>query len=354
MTVSSIKLLVVDDSALMRRCYRDIFEEAEGFDVRMARNGRDALAQMAEFQPDVITLDVNMPEMDGLTCLSHIMVQRPCPVVMVSSLTEAGAVTTLEALELGAVDYVPKPDGTVSLSLDAIRVELVSKVRQAARSRVRKAHGLSQRLRTHKPAEIRRPAPDFSAAAADGLVLIGVSTGGPRTLDEILPALPAGFPLPVVVAQHMPLTFTAPFARRLDSICALTVVEVDGPTRLSPGHVYIGRGDRDIVIGRRFSRLTAESVAPDSSPWHPSMDRLVRTAMDQLPAERLIGAVLTGMGNDGAQAVAELRRKGGRTIAESEETAVVFGMPNELIKAGGAEAVLPSGRIADHLIRLVK
>jgi len=274
--------------------------------------------------------------------------------VMVSSLTEEGAVTTLEALELGAVDYVPKPDGTVSLSLDAIRVQLLAKVRQAARARVRRAHGLSQRLREHRPAPVRRPPVSFSRSPSDGLVLVGVSTGGPRTLDEILPALPADFPLPVVVAQHMPLSFTAPFARRLDSICPMTVVEVSGPVPLAPGHVYIGRGDRDIVIGRRFSRLIAESVDSDGTPWHPSVDRLAATAMEHVAADKLIGVVLTGMGNDGSREMAALRRQGGRTIAESEETAVVFGMPNELIKAGGAEAVLPSGAIAAHILKLVK
>ncbi|EFH09174.1 CheB methylesterase domain-containing protein, partial [Teichococcus cervicalis] len=188
-----------------------------------------------------------------------------------------------------------------------------------------------------------------SRGAAPGLTLIGVSTGGPRTLEDILPELPADYPQAVLVAQHMPAGFTASFARRLDSICALEVVEVSAPLPLQPGRAYIGRGEADLVVERRLGRLVANAVRADASLWHPSVDRLVRSALGLVPPAALIGVQLTGMGDDGAAAMAELRRLGGRTIAESEETAAVFGMPAELIRRGGATEVLPCDRIAAKL-----
>ncbi|HYF88403.1 chemotaxis-specific protein-glutamate methyltransferase CheB [Azospirillum sp.] len=353
-----VKLLIVDDSALMRRCLREIFEAEADFEVALARNGRDALEQIEGFRPDVVTLDVNMPEMDGLTCLGEIMAREPRPVVMVSSLTAEGAEVTLEALALGAVDVIQKPDGTVSLHINRIRHDLVAKVRAAAGARVRRARTLARRLREQsgrpgpaKSLPAREPLPPLRTAT-QGLILIGVSTGGPRTLEEVLPRLPAELPWPVLVAQHMPGAFTGVFAQRMNSVCALDVVEVGKPTALQPGRVYIARGDADMVVETRLGRLTAVPVPSDEAHlWHPSVARLVDSAMRQLPADRLIGVMLTGMGNDGAAAMAELRRLGGRTIAEDESTAVVFGMPADLIRRGGADAVLPCGDIATQLLR---
>ncbi|WP_407527920.1 chemotaxis-specific protein-glutamate methyltransferase CheB [Methylobacterium oryzisoli] len=346
------KLLIVDDSALMRKHLRTLFEETGSFEVRTARNGRDALEQIDAFEPDVVTLDVNMPEMDGLTCLGEIMASAPRPVVMVSSLTSEGAAVTLEAMQLGAVDYVEKPGGTVSLNIDGIRREMIDKVRVAVRAKPRRAHGLLDRVRRSGRAAV--PAPRRAAPRvgwSDGLVLIGVSTGGPRTLEEILPDLPADLPWPIVIAQHMPRAFTGAFAQRLDKVCALDVSEVVGPTPLTPGRVYIGRGDADVVIERRLGRLLVNTIPSDTSlRWHPSVDRLVRSASGHLPGDSLVAVQLTGMGDDGAAAMAELRRSGGRTIAESEESAVVFGMPAELIKQGGATVTLPARSIPNQLI----
>lgn len=346
-----MRLLVVDDSALMRRHLRQTFEAEAGVEVDLARNGLEALQRLREAPPDVITLDVNMPELDGLSCLKAIMRERPTPVVMVSSLTEAGAEVTLRALELGAVDFVPKPDGTVSLSIDRIRPMLVAKVRAAAQvetRRFRPARAAPTSVTRVAASPRATSAPAFTAAS--GAVLIGVSTGGPRTLEDILPELPVTFPWPVVVAQHMPATFTGVFARRMDNICALSVTEVDGPMPLQRGNIYIGRGDADVVIERRLGRIVVNSTPSDDSLWHPSVDRLVNTAKDVFSPRSLVGVQLTGMGSDGAAAMAELKRLGGRTIAESEATAVVFGMPQELIKREGASTVLPSGRVAAQLV----
>jgi two-component system chemotaxis response regulator CheB len=359
-----IRLLVVDDSALMRRLLGDVFKAEGDFEVTFARDGVEALACLETFRPDVITLDVQMPQMDGLACLDRIMVMHPCPVVMVSSLTEHGAEVTLDALQLGAVDFVAKPSGAISLAMDEFGPILVDTVRAASKARLRRASRLAERVRLRTkggpaPKPTRRYAgtrtrsanPIASAGPVDGVVLVGSSTGGPPALDALLAPMPADFPWPILIAQHMPASFTGPLARRLDKLCALTVLEVTGPTPLVPGHVYIGRGDADMIVSTRPEGVIV-TAAPSSADyrWHPSVDRLVLTAMEHLAPRRLIGVLMTGMGNDGAAAMTRLNAEGGRTIAESEETAIVWGMPGELVKAGGAQVVAPLGRIADHLL----
>jgi two-component system chemotaxis response regulator CheB len=352
-----IKLLVVDDSALMRKHLVNLFQQEGGFEIRTCRTGLEALQELPNFQPDVVTLDINMPEMDGLTALSRIMVEHPCPVIMVSSLTAKGAMATFEALSMGAVDYICKPGGTISLSIDVIQKELVNKVRTAAHSKVRKSRGLAERIRQQNriaSGTARKPAERVesrSRSGATGIVVVGVSTGGPRTLEEILPRLPADFPWPVVVAQHMPANFTGPFSQRMDGLCAMPVREVTRPTPIEPGHIYIGRGGADLILGRRGIGISALSQPENAQYlWHPSVELLARSALEHYPAEQIVGVMLTGMGYDGADAMAEVRRRGGKTIAESEETAVVFGMPAELINRGGATVVAPCDQIAKHLL----
>jgi two-component system chemotaxis response regulator CheB len=356
-----LKLLVVDDSALMRRQLTLLFEAEGDFLVHQARNGAEAVAENRNFQPDVVTLDINMPEMDGITALSLIMAERPVPVVMVSSLTEKGALATFEALNLGAVDYVAKPGGTISLSLDLVKADLLAKVRAAAKAKLGKGRtsgaagpagvsGLSQRMREERQTIQNRGLVFRRPTGGEGLVVIGVSTGGPRALEELLPSLPANLPWPVLVAQHMPASFTAPFAARLDALCALPVVEVNKPMPVTPGTIYVGKGGADMVVVQRGPTLTA--LPKPESPemlWHPSVELLARSAMAVMDPSRILGVMLTGMGYDGAEAFAEIKRRGGRTIAESEETAVVFGMPGELIERGGASVVLPLEKIANQV-----
>lgn len=350
-------VLVVDDSALMRRALKGILAEAGDFEVHTARNGVDALEQLGRIQPDVVTLDINMPEMDGLTCLSKIMEEHPVPVVMVSSLTEHNALVTLEALELGAVDYVPKPGGTVSLNIDEVATELVGKVRSAAKSRIKRAGGLSARLRaqTQRAAAAPPGRRQLSPVGAVDLLLIGSSTGGPALLSDLLPELPATLGAPVVVAQHIPASFTAALARRLDEICPLRVHEVDRIMNVQRGNIYIGRGNADVVVARRTDGLIVKSVpAAAEYRWHPSVDRLVASARRYIDPQRLVCALLTGMGDDGATEMAAVKEGGGRTIAESEETAVVWGMPGELARRGGATEVLPAYEIAARLTDWVR
>lgn len=355
-TSQAKKVLVVDDSALMRKVLRQVLSDA-GFEVAAARSGREGVDLALQFQPDVVTLDINMPEMDGLTALSLLMSAQPTPVVMVSSLTQQGAISTLEALALGAVDYVAKPGGTISLNLREIADELVRKVRAASQARVR-----GRAPAAHRPAPARRlpaqsrlpgviPTRSLPTGLPEGLVLIGVSTGGPRTLEEVLPRLPADFPWPVLVVQHMPAQFTAAFAQRMNQLCALQVRECDGAIPLQAGQIIVAQGGHDMVVLERLGRLVAQPVAESSQhPWHPCVDVLVDSVLRHMPAERLIGVLLTGMGDDGAASMARLRERGGHTIAESAETAVVFGMPQELIARQGAEYVLPADRIGEQLL----
>ncbi len=381
-----IKVLVVDDSALMRKVLGDILRAAGDLEVVCARDGVEAIKCLHEFQPDIVTLDVTMPRMDGLACLDRIMVERPCPVLMVSSLTEAGADVTLEAMQLGAVDFIAKPAGTISLAVDEFGPALIERVRAAARARLRRTLRLTERVRllantrtvprhstTARAALPCGPTPATGAApgagaatvagtlasrtvsnrlqAKDSVVLVGVSTGGPPALDALLSPLPADFPWPIVVAQHMPKLFTGPLSRRLDRLCALRVMEVTRIEPLTAGTVYIGRGDADIIVAMRSGGpVVMAAPAGAEYRWHPSVDRLVTTAMAHLASSRLIGVLMTGMGNDGAAAMTRLRQDGGQTIAEAEETAVVWGMPGELVRARGATFVTPLDAIARQLM----
>jgi two-component system chemotaxis response regulator CheB len=367
-----IRLLIADDSALMRKLLEGIFTAEGDFDIRLARNGNEAFELVRAFDPQVVTLDVQMPGMDGLTCLSRIMIEAPRPVVMISSLTADGADATLEAIELGAVDFITKPGGAVSLEIDRLRPLLVEKVRAASSARIRRTWRLTERIRhqmsgaglASRP-RASRVLSQASAKAAKaemksgsvvlpGLVLVGTSTGGPAALDTVLPRLPADFPWPVLVAQHLPASFTGPFAKRLDRECHLDVVEVNKPMPLRPGTIYIGKGDADVTVAHRATGVIAMSVpAKASYLWHPSVERMVASALDHLEPSRLVGVMMTGMGNDGAEAMKRLRLAGGHTIAEAESSAIVWGMPGELVKNGGAEKVRPLEDIAETIIEMV-
>lgn len=352
-----IRLLIVEDSALMRRNLTAFFQDEGDFEIRVARNGVEAVRENREFAPDVVTMDVTMPDMDGLTALSIIMTERPVPVVMVSSLTEKGALATYEALNLGAVDYVPKPDGTISVGIQTVRDEIVKRVRNAARARLKVPAGcgplpepddarLTARLlqKTAVPSRARAPARHAR------LVLIGVSTGGPRTLENILPLLPADFPWPILVAQHMPASFTRLFAERMNTLCALNVVEVTHPMPVEPRTIYIAMGGSDLVLGVRAGTLTA-IPRPENPryPWHPSVEALGESALQHCLPQNIVGVILTGMGDDGSKHFSEIKFRGGRTIAEAEESAVIFGMPSELIARNGATVVLRAEEVASQL-----
>jgi two-component system, chemotaxis family, protein-glutamate methylesterase/glutaminase len=349
-----IKLLIVDDSALMRRQLNTLFSEEGDFEIRLARNGKEAVEENMRFQPDVVTLDINMPEMDGLTALSLMMAERSVPVVMVSSLTEKGALATFEALALGAVDYVAKPSGTISLSIDDIKKELIGKVRGAVRAHLKATRAVSARkIIKREPKNVEAPI-IRRGVVKNGIVVIGVSTGGPRTLEDVLPLFPADFPYPILVAQHMPASFTLPFANRMNDLCNLEVSEASRLTIIEPGHIYIGKGGADMIVALRNGKPTIVPKPENNNYlWHPSVELLGRSVMEVYEASNIIAVMLTGMGYDGSDAFTEIKKRGGRTIAENEQSCVVFGMPAELINKGGASIVLPSDKVTRQILSWV-
>ncbi len=333
-----MKVLIVDDSALMRRYLSDMLGSVVGITVLTARDGVDALEQIERSDPDVVTLDINMPNMDGLTCLSHIMTSFPRPVVMVSSLTESSAMATFEALEMGAVDYIPKPGGTVSLNIKSIRNELLIKVRAAFRQRSKFKKGIKRIARKISP-KISNPA--TLTNDLPGLVVIGVSTGGPSALEYILPKIPSDFPLPVIVCQHMPGSFTGVFAQRLNAKCQLEVIEVKRSMALQVGRVYVAQGDADCAISIRGQQpyLVSQPAGREFN-WHPSVSRLLQSVIQFVPANRVVSVMLTGMGDDGAAEMKKLFDRGAITLAEAEKDCAVFGMPKALIELNGASRIV--------------
>lgn len=349
-----IKVLIVDDSAMMRRAVKAILEtDSEIEVVGVARDGEDALKKDIELRPDVITMDINMPVMDGLTCMLHLFEQHPgVQVIMLSSLTHEGATTTFEALELGAFDYVGKPSGTVSKNLHIIGKELIAKIKAAVQSRKRSK---TVRQATRNGKAVSKPS-ETLASTAKKIVIIGVSTGGPGTLLEILPKLPADLAATVIVVQHMPAMFTKSFAKRLDDHCQISFQEAQGGERLLAGQGFVAPGGIHLTVKRNitgteaFIRLTSY---PEGQLFTPSVNVAMQSIVE-VYGKNTVGVLLTGMGDDGANGMVAIREAGGYTIAEAESTAVVFGMPREAIERGGAQIVLPCHLIAHEIVKAVK
>lgn len=359
--MKKVSVLIVDDSALMRREIRRLLEsDPEIHVVGVSRNGQEALQHIAELNPDVVTLDINMPEMDGLTALQYIMSDFPRPVVMLSSLTQEGSTTTYEAMELGAVDFVGKPGGTISKNISEVAAELTFKVKSAASANLSRLSASRKRRRLQSQT-IKNVATKTSASqrphTSGKILVIGQSTGGPNTIFEIIPHLPADLGVPVIIVQHMPGTFTPGFAKRLDENCAFPFKHASSGDIIEAGCGYLAPGDIHMTLAPRGlgqkGCLVRLSKTPANTTHTPSVDVTMESVLE-LYGANTIGVLLTGMGSDGAAAMVNIRKAGGRTIAESEETCVVFGMPKEAINRGGAEFVLPSYQIAKKIISLIK
>lgn len=353
-----IRVLVVDDSTFMRMSIADMLKkDPEITVVDTARDGVEALEKAEKLDVDVITLDVEMPKLNGLETLKKLMQTNPLPVIMVSSLTEEGADSTLKALEYGAQDFIPK---TMSNDKDAFAQELRKKVKAVAR---RKS---IIRLKYHRQAAHQAPAavPHRTARAANpigsagkgprDLVVIGVSTGGPPVVQKILSALPGDLPACVLIAQHMPATFTGPFAKRLDAVSELTVTEAQTGDKLKNGHAYVCPGGKHIGV-RHAGPLPEVLVTdePRSALYKPTVNLLMETA-GNLMGRRTLGVMLTGMGNDGVEGAQVLRSKGGLLIAQSEASCVVYGMPKAVVDANLANLVLDADDIAQAIVATVR
>ncbi len=333
----TIRVLVVDDSAFMRRAITSILISAEGIDViATAQDGLDACAKVKRLRPDVVTLDIEMPRMDGLTALREIMSSHPVPVIMVSSLTQEGAAATMDALEAGALDFIPKQPSSSGSSFDGIRSLLVAKVRAVAGRRIPKIG---------RPAE--KPA---SVSLNDMRVLaIGTSTGGPFALQQVIPRFPDDFPLPIIVAQHMPPRFTRSLADRLNAHSALQVKEAESGDELVPGRVLIAPGGRQLIFTRHGDRV--EALTPDrpETLHRPSVDVMLDSACEIYDG-RVAAVILTGMGRDGRDGCRRIKQSGGIVIAQDEATCVVYGMPRGVIEAGLSDAIVPLPDIASICI----
>jgi two-component system, chemotaxis family, protein-glutamate methylesterase/glutaminase len=341
-----IRVLVVDDSALMRKLIPTILERDPSIEViGTAMDGAFALKKIEEFHPDVVTLDLEMPRMDGLEALRLIMRRAPMPVIVFSTHSKEGAYSTFKALALGAIDFVAKPRDAAAGHLDAIAVELIEKIKVAKRASGRK-------IRANVAVETKPPEKKSSGATLppSRIVAIGISTGGPNALQYVLSQIPADFSATILVVQHMPEGFTEMFARRLDECCALGVQEARSGDLLLAGRVLICPGNRHMVV-RRMPRgdMAVLSDGPPVNGHRPSADVLFHSVAQEFTLTS-VGVIMTGMGDDGAEGLGAIKAAGGMTVAQSEDTCVVSGMPRAAILKGYANKIVPLESLSAFLV----
>jgi two-component system chemotaxis response regulator CheB len=355
------KVLVVDDSVFMRKIISDMIQEDERFEViDTAKNGLEAVDKTKRLQPDVVTLDIEMPEMNGLEALKRIMAEQPVPVVMLSSLTEEGAKETIAALEIGAVDFVRKPSGSISLDLFKVKELLLDKLTIAVHTKVARSSSPRPPLYSY-PAANSPKAPESKElrempplGRIERLVAIGTSTGGPRALQQVISSLPERFPSPVLIVQHMPPNFTKSLAQRLDATSRINVVEASDGDRLRNGVAYIAPGGWHMIVKRDDAGYKIRLTKDEPRSGHrPSVDMLFDSLLPYRELKRHI-VLMTGMGSDGAKGMQALKQAGAlSTIAESSETCVVYGMPRAAVELNCVTHQLPLHQIAARLTDLV-
>ena len=359
--MAKIRVLIVDDSALVKQVLTEVFAQASDIDVvGTASDPYEAREKIKQLNPDVLTLDVEMPRMDGVTFLGNLMRLRPMPVVMVSTLTEQGADVTLRALEYGAVDYVAKPKLDVAEGLKGYAEEIIEKVRSASKARVK---ALQPRRAVNKSAVgdekhstdviLKSNQAKGHFRTTDRIIGIGSSTGGTEAIKDVLMDLPLNIQAGVVISQHIPAAFSGPFAKRVNGITSLSVHEATDGQQVLPGHVYIAPGDRHLLVERDGARYVCRlNDGPAVNRHRPSVDVMIRS-LAQNAGRNAIGVMLTGMGDDGATSMGELRKAGAPILVQDEKTSVVWGMPGEVAKRGFADEVLPLGKIGSRLLELV-
>jgi two-component system chemotaxis response regulator CheB len=317
--------------------------------IGVARDGREGVEKAVKLRPDVVTMDIHMPEMDGITAMQYILDLTPCTIIILSVYSRKGALITFEALELGAFDYVTKPEYLGPDEMEGLIRKLKERILASAMGRSRREVD----LRDTAPSAARASETDYPYRRA---VMIGASTGGPKTIMDVLQDIPRDFPAPIFLVQHMPSLFTSSFAERLNQKLKLRVVEAAHRMLVEPGVLYVAPGGMHMhiekVIGKMQLRIAIRSL-PANTAFRPSVDVSLHSLAENLPAHMIISVLLTGMGVDGAQGMTEIRRKGGMTIAESEQTAVVYGMPKAAVEQGGAEHVLPSYQIGKVIVKEV-
>jgi len=340
-----IKVMIVDDSPFMRMILKDVIDREQDMElVAAAKDGMEAVELALKHRPDVITMDVEMPKLNGIEALKEIIKRAPSRIIMVSSLTEEGAEITLLALELGAVDFVTKPSGSVSMDFRKMGPELVQKIRDAMKI------SLNQVMLRRKPLAGLK----VKTMVSGKIVVIGSSTGGPRSLDLVIPALPKEFPAPILLVQHMPPGFTKSLAQRLDRISQLTVKEAEDGDILKPGWVYVAPGD--IHMGIKYQDRKAiiylDKKTEKINNVRPAVDYTL-DKVAEIYKENTVAAILTGMGKDGTKGAFKVKFFKGTVIAESQETCVVYGMPKSVVEEGYADFVLPADKIPEKLVEII-
>lgn len=352
--MKKISVIVIDDSALVRKLLSEILNSDPDLEVvATAGDPLQAREKIKQFNPDVLTLDVEMPKMDGVTFLRNLMRLRPMPVVMVSTLTEKGAQITLEALALGAFDFVEKPKLDLSQTLASYSEEIISKVKAAAgvqpKQLTTKAM-LEVEERLTADAVIAKSTKNIPLKTTEKIVAIGASTGGTEAIKAVLCALPANAP-GIVITQHIPASFSAPFAERVNKLSALNVRQATDGEQILPGHAYIAPGDKHLLVERSGARYYCRlNDGPPVSRHKPSVDVLFRSVAQNVAANA-IGIMLTGMGDDGARGMMEMKENGASNIVQDEKSSVVWGMPGAAYKLGAAEVILPLDKIAQEIMK---
>ncbi|MBO8159370.1 chemotaxis response regulator protein-glutamate methylesterase [Thermosyntropha sp.] len=357
--MNKIKVLVVDDSAFMRKVIGDIINSEPDLEVvDKARNGNEAISKIKELNPDVVTLDVEMPELDGISALERIMRGHPVPVIMLSSLTKSGADLTLKALQLGAVDFVTKPSGQISLDINKIRDDIVRKIKIAAGTKrnLAKLNNIVQiKEKTILKSINKETLPDKNL---NNLVVIGTSTGGPKALHQVIPKLPGNFDAGVLVVQHMPPGFTKSLAERLDSVSELKVKEAEDGEKIIPGCVYIAPGDHHLCVkahntgNYRELFIISDKSIPPRGGLRPAVDVTLESVAENYWG-KIIVVIMTGMGHDGAAGLSYVKEKGAKVIAEHESTCIVYGMPKAAIETGKVDKIAPLYEISDEIVKML-
>lgn len=353
----SKKLLIVDDSALVRKQLRTLLEGLD-FEIDIAKNGQEAIDKAIAKDYDVITMDINMPVLDGISAVKEIMQKNPTAILMVSSLTSENASITVEAMELGAIDFILKP-GTMNVGVEESGREIIQKIKSLSRiprRRIKVPVKVPEVTRERR-AERQLQADDFpqkSSKEIDKIVLIGVSTGGPGLIERIVSSLPLGYPHPVCIVQHMPAQFTRAFAERLARVSTLPVHESSNNDEVLPGHIYLAQGGVHMHFRKKTSGkiVTYNEKEKGARFFQPAVDEMFDSALKIFPAQKIVGVLLTGIGDDGADGMVKVKQGGGYTLAESEESCTVYGMPKEAYERGGASQVMDFEGIRKKIVSL--
>ncbi len=350
------QVLIVDDSALVRKQLTEMIATL-GYDIDTAKNGQEAVDKALEKQYDVITMDINMPVMDGIEAVKEIMEKKPTAILMISSLTTEDATITMDALDFGAVDYISKP-GTMNVGKQENREDIINKVKTLSRisprrlkARMRRAP-MRERKRTQREADTQ--VTEASSLDLTKVVLIGSSTGGPGLIEQICSSLPANYKYPVCIVQHMPEQFTKAFAQRLANASVLPVHESEQNLEVLPGHIYLARGGVHMNFAQKVSGkiVIREDKEKGESFFQPSVNAMMHSALKVFDPKNLVGVILTGIGDDGADAIVKIKNAGGYTLGESEESATVYGMPREAYERGGVMEQLDFKNILKKIVTL--